>query len=219
MRDGAASPRPPEQQRRERARVVLAVAAVIVWAVGAGVTRRVGYWTGLGGTAVGLGTLCLLVGRPRDERLIGYRLALGAAIGCGVVMAIAAWTLYPALGRLIPSLVDDKIGLYAAFAALPRLEAAVLLPVIIAGEELVWRGVVQEALIRRTTRRAAVLWCALIYGLATLPCGSLLLASTAFACGLVWSGLRVATGGVLAPIACHLLWAVLVLFVRPVRLG
>jgi membrane protease YdiL (CAAX protease family) len=196
-----------------------ALGAVIAWAIGAVATQRVGLWLGMGATALALGALALVVDRGLTKRLRPSLKIVGASVLCGALMAVAAWTLYPVVANLFPGVTGDKMSLYGAFATMPRAQAALLLPLIIGGEELVWRGAVQETLWRHASKTRGILLGAIVYGLATLPCGSPLLASAAFACGLAWSCLRLATGSVLAPMICHLTWAVLVLFVRPVKLG
>lgn len=204
-----------------RALPALAIGMVIVWAAGAAIAQRVGFWTGMGSTALALGALALVVDASLRSQFRPSVRILGVGVAGGVLMAVATWTLYPVLARLVPGVTGDKIGLYTAFSAMPRLQAAALLPLIIAGEELVWRGLIQHGLWRRQGARRAIgiAGTAALYGMATLPCGSLLLAFAAFACGLVWSWLRVWTNSVLASATCHLVWAVLILFVQPVRLG
>ncbi|HZL21334.1 MAG TPA: CPBP family intramembrane glutamic endopeptidase [Polyangia bacterium] len=197
-----------------------ALGLVCLWALAAAASPRVGFWTGMGSAALALGLLASIA----DHSLwrLTFPIGLGAALygaGSGLLMAVAAWVLYPALAVAAPWLSSDKAGLYAEFAALTPIHAALLLPAIIAGEELVWRGLVQHALTRRFGPIVALPLVAGLYGAATLPCRSPLLALAALGCGLVWSTLRLTGRGLIAPMVSHLTWAALVLFVRPVRLG
>jgi membrane protease YdiL (CAAX protease family) len=204
-----------------RLRIAVAFAMVLAWAGGAALSRRVGFWTGLGSTALVLGALSLVMDRRlRSELSPSVRILGFGAVG-GTLLAVATWTLYPVLARLVPGVTGEKIGLYAEFSTLSRLTAAILLPLIVVAEELVWRGLISNWLwpgrsVGRALRIASV---ATLYGMATLPSGSPLLAFAAFACGLVWSWLREFTDSVLAAATCHFVWAVLILFVHPVRLG
>jgi membrane protease YdiL (CAAX protease family) len=203
-----------------RALVWAAAAAVGLWALAAAVSSRVGFWTGMGSAALVFGALASFADRSLWRLTLPIRLgALLYGTGAGLLMAVAAWVLYPPLALAAPWLSSDKAGLYAEFAALTPLHAALLLPLIIAGEELVWRGLVQHALSRRFGSVVALPLVAALYGAATLPCRSPLLALAALGCGLAWSTLRLTSRGLVAPMVSHLTWAALVLFVRPVRLG
>jgi membrane protease YdiL (CAAX protease family) len=200
------------QARRE----LLAVALVLAWAAGAAIAGRFGLWVSLGSVAVLAGTLVLIVDgaelRPRLRPSVA-QLVLGAA--AGALMAALTYTLYAPATRLVPAIVPETIGLYVAFKTLsPALSAIVLLPVV-AGEELVWRGVVHATLWRRLGPTATVLVGALVYALAHAPVGSLLLVVTALACGLVWGGLRAATGSLMASLVAHLVWDATVLLAFP----
>jgi membrane protease YdiL (CAAX protease family) len=56
---------------------------------------------------------------------------------------------------------------------------------------------------------------AAVYALAALPLGSSLLVLCAFLCGVVWGGLRSATGSLVVPILTHVIWDLGVLVVWP----
>lgn len=203
-----------------RASIAAALVLAVLWALAAAASPRLGFWTGMGSAAVFLGAVASFVDRSLWRLVFPARLSAAlAGAGAGLVMAIAAWLIYPALAIAVPWLSGDKAGLYAEFAALTPIEAALLLPIVIAGEELVWRGLVQAALTRRFGPIAGLPLVAALYGAATLPCRSPLLALAALGCGLAWSTLRMVSGGLIAPMVSHLTWAALVLFVRPVRLG
>jgi membrane protease YdiL (CAAX protease family) len=197
-----------------------ATVSVCLWALAAATSSRVGFWIGMGSAALAIGALASFADRSLWRLAVPVRLAAvlyGA--GAGLLMAVAAWVLYPPLALAAPWLSSDKAGLYAEFAALTPIHAALLLPLIIAGEELVWRGLVQHALTQRFGPVGALPLVAGLYGAATLPCRSPLLALAALGCGLGWSTLRLTSRGLIAPMVSHLTWAALVLFVRPVRLG
>jgi membrane protease YdiL (CAAX protease family) len=89
--------------------------------------------------------------------------------------------------------------------------------VVVAGEELVWRGVVQDALTRRCGPAAGTLLAVAAYGLAVVPVGSPLLVLIALACGLYWSVLRQWTGSLVPVLVCHLLWDVVLFLLFPLR--
>jgi membrane protease YdiL (CAAX protease family) len=197
----------------------LAVASIIVWLAAAASTGRLGLWTAIGGAAVSLGVAILLLDRPAPAALLqpsARRVLLGAV--AGAAMAAATYLLYPLMIRVAPFVATDTAALYAAFRAPSYILASVALVPIIVGEELVWRGVVQTALLPRAGTAGAVLLAAAVYGLVHAPLGSPVLVAAAFCCGLVWGALRAATGSLVPSLVAHLLWDALVLFWWPLDL-
>jgi len=201
---------------RPGARASIAVAVVAAWAAAALVSRRVGLWPAMGTAALALGALSLALDRRLRGAVRASATAAVAGVLAGIAMAAACWLIYPLLARFEPWAVGDKLGLDTAFAALSPARAALLLPLVIAGEEMAWREVVQGRLAAWLGPAPAVVAGAALYAAATGLSGSPVLALTALAGGLLWSALRQLTGDLTAPILCHLVWAVLVLFLRPV---
>ena len=119
------------------------------------------------------------------------------------------------LARLDPFVARDTALLYAAFRAPPSTIASIALAPVVLGEELVWRGVVQAALVRRVGPAGGVALAAGAYALAHAPLGSPVLVLVAAACGLCWGALRAATGSLVTPLVAHLVWDVLVLLWLP----
>lgn len=193
-----------------------AAIGMLLWLLSAAAAARIGFWAAFGTAAIALGAGALLVDRSLLRALWPLRasqLLIGAA--SGGAMALAAALLYPAVVAAVPWVARDTSGLYRSFAALTLGQAALALLPIIVGEELLWRGLVPQAFLQRLPASAAVLLGATAYGLCNLPTGSPVLSLTAFCCGLVWFGLRVATGSLVAPLISHLVWNLLVLFVHP----
>jgi len=86
------------------------------------------------------------------------------------------------------------------------------LPVIVAGEEFLWRGAVTRLAAERMGRAGGLLAGAAVYALAHLASFNPLLLAAAFLCGLFWGWLYLATDDLTAPLVCHLAWDVAVLF-------
>ncbi len=192
----------------------LALLTVAAWSLGATVAARVGVWLGVGSVAVALGALVLARDpavrarlRPRTRDV-----ALGAA--AAAVMIAATYVLAPLVAGS-RAFADELAALYAAFRAAGTAPAVVALAPVVLGEELAWRGAVQEATERRLGRTGAALVTALLYALAHAPIGSPLLVVTALGCGLVWGALRALTASLVAPVVCHLLWDACVLLLFP----
>jgi len=76
------------------------------------------------------------------------------------------------------------------------------------GEELFWRGFFQgqlaSSLEGRTAVAAVLAWIAFV--LANLPSANLAIAAGAVVGGAAWVALTWWTGGVLAALACHIVW-------------
>lgn len=190
---------------------------MLVWWLGAALSHVAGMWIGIGGAAIALGVPLLFADGPRLRALAAPRpSAIASGLLVGAFMTLATYPLYRLLADLSAPLAADVAALYGKLGASTSAWRAPWLVPIVAAEEVVWRGFVQSALQRRHGAPAAVLLSAALYALAHVPVGSPLLVVVAFACGLVWSSLRAATGSLLAPLLAHLLWDLAVLFVVPV---
>jgi membrane protease YdiL (CAAX protease family) len=194
----------------------LALACVVVGIVASASAGALGIWLALGGASVALGVAIFVLDRATALRLLrpSVRLVLvGAAVGWS--MAAATYLLYPVLARALPFIPTDTARLYASFRAPPLVIAApALLPVIL-GEELVWRGVVQTAVVRRLGPWRGVPVAALAYALAHAPLGSPVLVVVALSCGMAWSALRAVSASLVPSLLAHLAWDILVLLWLP----
>jgi uncharacterized protein len=195
----------------------LAVISFLLWSTAVALTPVVGIWIGIGAAAIGLGTAalwlapCILLPLLRPTpRLMALGLAAAA------VMVAATYGLYPPISRASAALTAAVGVLYPLLTeAQPYWLPRVLLPFIILAEELVWRGVVFEALSRRLPLLPTILLSALLYAAIHLPIGSPLLLALALLCGLFWSALRAATGSLVPCLLSHLIWDLLVFLLRP----
>ena len=182
----------------------LALACAVVWVAAAASARPLGIWLAVGGAAVALGAAVWLFDRAEARRILQPSpslVLLGAA--AGAVMIAATYLLYPVLARVAPFIGSDTTRLYAAFRVPSLATAAIAIGPVVLAEELVWRGVVQGALVRRAGRWQGVTLAAAAYALAHAPLGSSTLVMLAFACGL-------------APaLVAHLAWDVTVLLWLP----
>jgi membrane protease YdiL (CAAX protease family) len=204
--------RPPAKS----ATTSLAIACVVLWLVAAASTEPLGIWLALGGAAVALGVAVLVLDRTAARRILApsARLVLIGAVAGGV-MSAGTYLLYPVFARLFPFIATDTARLYASFRAPPPLVTSLALLPVIFGEELVWRGVVQTALVRRLGPWRGVTLAALAYALAHAPLGSPVLVVVALCCGIAWGTLRVASASLVPTLVAHVVWDVLVLFWLP----
>jgi membrane protease YdiL (CAAX protease family) len=201
-----------------RPRPSLALAFGVLWPAAALAARSLGIWASLGSLAAALGAVALVVDPASTRALLRPtrgRVALG--IGVGAMMALATHLLYPMAVQQVPSLAVETAQLYVAFRGPPAWLIALGLVPVIAGEELVWRGVVQSALHGRVGRWSAAGLTAVAYAAAHAPTGSAVLTLAALGCGLVWSSLRARTGSLLPALLSHLLWDAIVLVWLPLQ--
>ena len=89
-----------------------------------------------------------------------------------------------------------------------------LLPLVVAGEEIVWRGVVYRALDGRMKWTGVVLVGTVLYGLAHAPVGSPVLVLACLCVGVCWNALRYWTDSLAGVFVAHMLWdlSIIVLF-------
>ncbi|MGE0449822.1 MAG: lysostaphin resistance A-like protein [Vicinamibacterales bacterium] len=185
---------------------------VVCWMLGAVLSHWAGIWLALGGTAIVLAAAAWsTVGRVIVGRGSHVRMSI-AGVLAGLAMAAITVVVFEPAMHLAPSLRGDVSRLYGLLAQQPLLPAAFLLPIIVASEEIVWRGAVQTILGARAGRLAACGLGTLLYAAAHLPVGSVALVLTCLVAGFCWALVRLWTDSLPATIATHLVWDVVVLF-------
>ena len=170
--------------------------------------------------SVAAGAVMMHQGWPRLVGLLRVS-AAGLAWGLGVGAALLALTygLYPVVRWVEPAIAAEVQGLYRQLDLANPAMALPLVWVVVVGEELLWRGILLEAVAteRRwnATRLRQIAMGSAVYALAQAGFGSVLLVAVAFGCGIVWSALRLHTGQLIAPVASHLIWSSFVLWLVP----
>ena len=107
--------------------------------------------------------------------------------------------------------------LYALLREPPGpIRAFPVLLLVVAAEELVWRGLAIDLFSKAWGPWCAVLLSALLYVLPQVALGPALLMIVALLCGLLWGALRVRFGSLAAPFIAHLIWDLLVFVLHPV---
>jgi membrane protease YdiL (CAAX protease family) len=198
----------------------LALGCGLLWMAGAALTPWVGLWAGIGGTGLCLGVACAWKAHPLLAPL--FRITprgLLAGLAAAAVMVAATYGLFPVVASSWPLFGAGVPPLYAAFREGRPPGLLYLLPLIILAEEVVWRGIVYDALRRRMRPGGAVAVCGAAYALAHAPAGSLVLALVALGCGLFWAALRETTGSLVPATLSHLVWDLLVMVCRPLSGG
>ncbi|GAC69440.1 CPBP family intramembrane glutamic endopeptidase [Gordonia soli] len=151
-------------------------------------------------------------GRVAEYRTTSGAVALGTVVGAAVGGAFLVGALItreiPTLSRLVVQVLD-----FADYGSI------VVVTLITLGngvaEELFFRGAVYSA----AHGYRPLLTSTVLYVIATLASGNPMLGFAAVILGIVCAILRRATGGVLAPICTHVVWAAIVLFALPPIFG
>jgi membrane protease YdiL (CAAX protease family) len=164
-------------------------------------------WIGLSLRAAPPGAAARLRPRPGD---LGLALAVALALYAGTRAF-----LWAGCGGATDALCDPLARMFERFHTRSALAAVVLGALVAPAEELFWRGLVQERLVRRLGRPRGV---ALATGLAAtvaLATGEPFLALATVPTYAAWGALAAWRGSLVAPIVSHAAWSVLVASVAP----
>ena len=179
----------------------------------------------LGTVAVLVAMLSLLVAPSLRRQLLLRPRAVDVALGAGfgVVLVLATQVGFTLMSPHLPGLGADVAVLYGVAAVTPARLAVVV--VIAVAEELLWRGVLLDALQQRTgpagrvagVDAAAVVGAAVVYGAAQAGPRSVWLVLAGVGLGTVWGLMRVRSRGLWMPIAAHLVWTLTILGAWPLQ--
>jgi membrane protease YdiL (CAAX protease family) len=152
--------------------------------------------------------------RTRTRRTLLADLALG--VGSGVVLYAASRAfLLVSCGPFSRALCEPLSRMFERFETRTILSALVLGLVLAPAEELFWRGVLQARLAARLGAVRAVIVATLLAAAASLLSGEPFLALAMLPTYGAWGALAAWRRGLLAPIASHATWSVLVASVLP----
>mgnify|MGYP000220798410 CR=1 FL=1 len=136
-------------------------------------------------------------------------------VGAATVMVAAALGVTAVLHRVAPGLMLDATQVYGWASSWPLPATLVMLPIIAAAEDLVWRFGITLGLVRRLGAAGAVAAGGVLFAVAHLTTGPPILAVAALLAGLAWSALAVRTRAWLPVFICHLLWDVSLVALAP----
>jgi len=178
---------------------------------------RVSLWIANGALMPALGAASLLTGVVEASRLragVGWAVFLGLTAGAGLYAATAGFMAvagrWPPLARHTESLYENRRAVSLPLALV--VSALLVAP----GEELLWRGVVLEALREALGSSLALVLSWVGYVAANAVSGSVPIVLGAVVGGVAWTALAEMTGGVAASIACHMVWTGLMVAFPPV---
>jgi uncharacterized protein YbjT (DUF2867 family)/membrane protease YdiL (CAAX protease family) len=169
------------------------------------------------GMTVAMGILLpasLAVGAVRERlvptvRRVGLGLVAGGLLyGLTRIVVQALQAGWPAWAEHARALTAWKSGHSPTFLG-------ITLVLIVAAEEVFWRGVVARFFMERFGVALGILAGAVLYTVAHAVTLNPLLFAAALGCGVYWGLLAAITDDLTAPIVSHLLWDVMILFVTP----
>lgn len=213
--------RAAEQELREIAgrRSVRAFAAFAVLAVAGlllGPMLPLSIWLRMAALELTLGAIAIAalgLSWPKLLRPSGRLLAWG--LGAALLMWAGALFVGGVLSAHAPALWADTASLYAWTVEHPLSWTVPLLIVIVAGEELVWRGALGVGLAAKIGAWPAVGVSATLFCVAHLTTGPPVLALAALLAGAAWTWLAIRTRSLVASFVTHLSWDAALLWLTP----
>jgi CAAX protease family protein len=205
---------------------VLAIVAAVAGTVMAAVAWRLvaggrDVWRTLPPTFAFLGLVAVWLApsldapAPATERAITATGEVAIGLVSGAVFYAATRVFVAIVGRS-PTFSRHVAAAYGRAETVSATAALVLSVFVTAvGEELFWRGLVYRLGAERTSIGLAAVACWLLYVLANLPSRLLPIIAAAIVGGALWGVLGWWTGGILAPMASHMLWTGLMLGFPP----
>jgi uncharacterized protein len=178
--------------------------------------RRASIWLASGVTLALLGVVAVMVGPTPASRQFGVLVAVGLGVLAGVVLWLATLAFMAVAAARVPALARHTSALYGERGN-RSLVAALAVPLVLSapGEELLWRGVVLGVLARAVDGVPATALTWAVFVVVNVVSGSLPIVLGAVVGGAVWTWLAWWTGGVVASIACHVVWTGLMIALPP----
>lgn len=182
------------------------------------VARGRNIWTTMPPVLGVMGLAALILGPPAWSADVSAEASVMLGLAAGLALYVATREAILVIGRWQP-FRRHSLQMYRKQGGL-SLAAAVLLSIAISvpGEELFWRGLFQGELTESLDGSGlapVVAWMAFV--LANLPSANLAIAAGAVVGGAVWVALAWWSGGILAPLACHVVWSGLMIAAPVVR--
>jgi membrane protease YdiL (CAAX protease family) len=140
---------------------------------------------------------------------------LAWGVGAGLVMWVGALGVGALLSNQAPTLWAQTASLYAWAGEHALVWTVPLLILIVAGEEVVWRGALGLGLAARIGAWPAVGVSAVLFCVAHLTTGPPVLALAALLAGAAWTWLAIRTRSLVASFVAHLGWDVALLWLTP----
>jgi len=173
------------------------------------------FWQRMTVTGLTLGSLALATSRPaRRVRLGPAEVALGMASAAALYATFKVGDVFAR--RFVPGGESQIRDIYELRTLRSRPEIAARLATVIGpAEELFWRGLIQEALMRRYGRWRGAALAASAYGGVHLVTGNFTLFGAAGVAGAHWCALYAAGVPLGALMVSHVTWDVWIFLIQP----
>lgn len=179
---------------------------------------RAGIFTAMACVLGPAGAASLLLGGVALSPKVAPLGAAGAGIGSGLAF-FGATLVFVRIASAWPPFARSVARLYDQRGTLPLWVALITgALVVVTGEELFWRGLVQTRFVRSDGATGGAILAWVSYVAANAAGGSLAAIAAAAVGGAVWGSLALWTGGLLASVLCHMVWTALMI-ARPPAVG
>ena len=181
--------------------------------------ERVNFWAMMTLATGVLASLALVLGRPGWRRKLRFR---PIWIVTGIASALLLYGVFW-LGHTISTALFDFPASEVArvYALKTGASAAVIGPLLVLwiapGEELFWRGFLQQKLATRYGRWPGLIAGALMYAAVHLWAFNLTLLVAALICGMFWGWMMLRYESVWPSIISHAVWDVVIFVLLPIR--
>lgn len=161
---------------------------------------------------------CLLVlayhlERPQNNFKLSGTLLIGFL--SGMLMYMITWAASKVLPAVHPPLQNQLEDLYILLSPTETWQYSMLILLIIPGEEIFWRGLIEKRLLTHIKTVPAVLLSTLLYSLPLIFSGNLLLVLAGIGGGLLWGIIYAWKRSLSMVIISHLLFDLLLLAAFP----
>lgn len=174
-------------------------------------------WAVMTGVFATIGIAAALVADVSVSPAVTPSRAIAAGLAAGLALFVAT-RAFVALVRPWAAFRRQASSMYERRERIPLwLALALTVLVMVPGEELFWRGLVQTSLAGEVGWLASAPLTWLAYVVANAPSRNLSILAGAVVGGALWAGLAVWTEGVAASLACHATWTALMLAFPAVR--
>jgi membrane protease YdiL (CAAX protease family) len=204
-----------------RAVILLSVAALVLWLVmfSPWTAPYINFWLMMTLSATGLAVIVLFLQRKNVSEVFRFK---ASYIGIGIVSAFVLYLVFlvgnAAASKLFSFAQRQISDIYDLRAQSNSIIVGIFLFFFIGpGEEIFWRGFIQQKLVHRQRPLKGFLTAALIYGAVHLWTFNFILFITALICGLFWGFIYMRYRSVWPGIISHALWDVSIFILLPVK--
>ncbi|WAS98153.1 NAD(P)H-binding protein [Nannocystis punicea] len=188
------------------------LAVALIWVLGS-LTPHV-WWRMLAANLVLVPACLAMVRLPWLELWRPSLRGLLQGVAAAAVLLVAGWLGSLVLFAVTPEARTEVAAVYSWVHLLPIGAAAVLLPLIAAAEEVVWRGAVAFAVASRAGPWWGAATSAAAFAVAHVSLGVPALVVAAAGAGFFWAWLGLKTRSLFVVLVCHVLWDACVAVLR-----